>query len=152
MSWWIAVSEHTLSERVPAPPTTVRDFYVDLDNLKQLHPFLVDVEKTQRTTLPAGGYRQSYRVRERIPLGPTAITIRFSAELTVPADGPVTSVSRQFPRIVLNSTMSFDADGPGTRVVEHLTIAAPRPLAAFTVREGVEAHVKMLAGIRAHFQ
>ena len=41
MSWWIAHAEKTLSEDVPAPPDGVRDFYVDLDNIKLVHPLIV---------------------------------------------------------------------------------------------------------------
>ena len=34
MSLWIAHAGGTLSEEIPAPPDQVRDFYVDLDNIK----------------------------------------------------------------------------------------------------------------------
>jgi hypothetical protein len=47
--------------------------------------------------------------------------------------------------------VSFDPLDGGTRVVERLTIEAPRPLAAITTREAVKAHTEMLAGIRRHF-
>jgi hypothetical protein len=40
----------------------------------------------------------------------------------------------------------------GTRVTERIRIAAPRPLAPMTTREGVKAHIEMLAGIRRHFK
>ena len=40
MSWWVARAERTLSEDVPAPPEDVRDFYVDLDNIKRVHPLI----------------------------------------------------------------------------------------------------------------
>jgi hypothetical protein len=43
----------------------------------------------------------------------------------------------------------FDA---GTRVSQRIRIAAPRPLAAMTTREGIKAHIEMLAGIRRHFE
>jgi hypothetical protein len=38
-----------------------------------------------------------------------------------------------------------------TRVTERIRIAAPRLLAPMTTREGVKAHIEMLAGIRRHF-
>jgi hypothetical protein len=34
LSWWVARAERTLSEEVPAAPGDVRDFYMDLDNIK----------------------------------------------------------------------------------------------------------------------
>ncbi len=44
MSLWIAHAERTISEEIPAPPEVVRDFYVDLDNIKEFHPLVVSVE------------------------------------------------------------------------------------------------------------
>lgn len=44
MSLWIAHAEREISEEIPAPPDAVRDFYVDLDNIKDLHPLVVSVE------------------------------------------------------------------------------------------------------------
>lgn len=46
MSWWVVGSEHTLSQQVPAPPAVVRDFYVDLDNLRLVHPLIVAVRRS----------------------------------------------------------------------------------------------------------
>ena len=44
MSFWIARADRTLSEEIPAPPDQVRDFYVDLDNIKVVHPLVVSVQ------------------------------------------------------------------------------------------------------------
>ena len=44
MSLWIAHAERTISDEIPAPPDEVRDFYVDLDNIKDLHPLVVSVQ------------------------------------------------------------------------------------------------------------
>ena len=52
MSWWIAHAETELSEDVPAPPEEVRAFYVDLDNIKLVHPLIVSVQTTSRTQTP----------------------------------------------------------------------------------------------------
>lgn len=133
---------------VPAPPEVVRAFYVDLDNLTLLHPFLVSVRMVSRN---ANGKR-IYRVRENIPIGPVKLPIRFVAELDVPDTGDVVAVSRQFPRVVLRTVTSFDAEGAGTHVVERIRFAAPRPLAGKVVREGCRAHAEMLAAMRRHFQ
>ena len=35
MSLWIARGERTISKDIAAPPDVVRDFYVDLDNIKE---------------------------------------------------------------------------------------------------------------------
>ncbi|MGA3256177.1 MAG: SRPBCC family protein [Mycobacterium sp.] len=151
MSWWMAHAERTLSEQVPAPPARVRDFYVDLDNIKLVHPLIVSVQAMPRSETP-DGYRQSYRVVDRIPLGPFTIQITYQARLHVPADGDVTTEADQSPGVRLRGTVSFEPVDGGTRVTERIRIAAPRPLASMTTREAVKAHIEMLAGIRRHFE
>jgi hypothetical protein len=151
MSWWMAHAERTLSEQVPAPPDRVRDFYVDLDNIKLVHPLIVSVQAMPRSETP-DGYRQSYRVVDRIPLGPFTIQITYQARLHVPADGDVTTEADQSPGVRLRGTVSFEPVDGGTRVTERIRIAAPRPLASMTIREAVKAHIAMLAGIRSHFE
>jgi Polyketide cyclase / dehydrase and lipid transport len=151
MSWWVAHTEQTLSEDVPAPPGDVRDFYVDLDNIKLVHPLIVSVQATSRTETP-DGYLQGYQVVDRIPLGPFTMRITYRARLHVRADGVVTTEADQSPGVRLRGTVSFAPSDGGTRITERIRIAAPRPLAPLTTREAVKAHVEMLAGIRRHFE
>jgi hypothetical protein len=151
VSWWVARAERTVTEEIPAPPSEVRDFYVDLDNIKQVHPLVVAVRTTDRRQTE-DGYVQTYRVQDRIPMGPLRLPISYVASLHVPTTGDVTAESRQFPRVRLHTTVAFEATGSGTRLTEHMRIEAPRPLAAMTVREAVKAHVAMLAGIRRTFE
>ncbi len=151
MSFWIASSAHTLTDEIPAPPNRVRDFYVDLDNIKVVHPLVVSVQTLSRSQT-ADGYQQTYRVHDRIPLGPLAIRITYWARVEVPDHGDVLTEARQFPRVRLTGTVNFQPIDAGTLLTERLQIAAPRLLAAMTQREAVNAHVAMLAGIRSHFQ
>ena len=150
MSLWIAHATETLTEEIPAPPEQVRDFYVDLDNIKVVHPLVVSVQTLSRSET-ADGYVQTYRVRDRIPLGWLVIGITYRARVEVPAHGDVLTEARQFPRVRLRGTVSFQPIDTGTRLTERLQIAAPRLLAPMTRREGVNAHIAMLAGIRNHF-
>lgn len=151
MSWWTAHAERTLTEEVPAPPDEVRDYYVDLDNIRLVHPLIVSVQLLSRTET-ADGYRVSYQVVDRIPLGPIAMKVTYRARLQVPVDGDVQTEADQSPGVRLRATVSFEPIEGGTRVTERIRFAAPRPLAAFTVREAVKAHAKMLYGIRHHFE
>ena len=151
MSWWIVQAEKTLSEDVSAPADEVRDFYVDLDNIRLVHPLIVSVQAMSRTQTP-DGYQQSYRVVDRIPLGPFTIKITYQARLHVPRDGDVLTEADQSPGVRLRGRVSFEPIDGGTRVTERIRIAAPRPLAPITTREGVKAHIEMLAGIRRHFE
>ena len=151
MSWWMAHAERTVSEEVPAPPEVVRDFYVDLDNIKIVHPLIVSVERVSRIET-SDGYLQSYRVVDRIPLGPLTMKITYQARLQVAVDGDVLTEADQSPGVRLRGTVSFEPAEGGTRVTERIRFAAPRLLAAVTIREGVKAHIEMLAGIRRHFE
>ena len=146
----MAHAERTVSQEIPAPPDAVRDFYVDLDNIKRIHPLVIAVRATGREQTD-DGYLQSYRVQDRIPLGPLNLRISYVARLHVPADGPVTAEARQFPRVRLRTTVTFEPIEMGTRVTEHMRIEAPRALAAMTVAEAVKAHTAMLAGMRDCF-
>jgi hypothetical protein len=151
VSFWIAHADRTLSEEVPAPPDQVRDFYVDLDSIKVVHPLVVSVQTLSRRD-NADGYQQTYRVRDRIPLGPLSLRITYWASVEVPVDGDVITEARQFPRVRLNGIVSFEPIATGTRLTERLRITAPRLLATMTQREAVNAHIAMLAGIRSHFE
>jgi hypothetical protein len=151
VSFWIASAERTLSEEIPAPPDQVRDFYVDLDNTKTVHPLVVSVQTIARDET-AAGYRQTYRVRDRIPLGSWSIGITYWASLEVPAHGDVVTEARQFPLVRLSGVVSFEPIDSGTRLTERIRIAAPRLLAPMTQSEAVKAHAAMLAGIRSHFE
>jgi polyketide cyclase/dehydrase/lipid transport protein len=151
VSFWITQAERTLTEEIPATPDQVRDFYANLDNIKVVHPLVVSVQAISRSQTP-DGYQQTYRVRDRIPLGVLAIGIRYWARVEILVHGDVITEARQFPRVRLNGTVTFEPIDSGTRLTERLRIAAPRPLAAMTQREAVNAHIAMLAGIRSHFQ
>ena len=151
MSWWVAHAERTLTQDVPAAPGAVRDFYVNLDNIKVVHPLIVSVETLSRSQTP-NGYLQSYRVIDRIPLGPFTIKVAYQARLCVPVEGDVLTEADQSPGVRLRARVSFEPIGTGTLVTERIRIAAPRLLAPITTREAVKAHIAMLAGIRGHFE
>lgn len=140
-----------VAEVVPAAPNVVRDFYVDLDEVAELHPFVVSVRTTHRRE-NADGYERAYRVRDRIPFGSFGLPIVYDAVVTVPRDGDVRTEARQFPAVRLYGTVSFVAVAGGTRVVERLRIHAPRPLSGITARRAVAAHAELFAGIRRHFE
>jgi hypothetical protein len=149
-SCWIGQSEHEITADVPAPPEDVRAFYTDLHNIEDVHPLVVSVRVIDRTEL-ADGYRQTYRVKDRVPVGPFALPTRYVARLTVPLTGEVLTEARQFPRVLLAGAVTFELLGSSTRITERITIRAPRPLVGVTTREAVKAHTEMLAGIRRRF-
>lgn len=143
-------TQHTVSEVIPAAPNVVRDFYVDLDNLRTLHPLIVAVQRTARTVGP-DGYVSDYRVQDRIPFGRSMLPVTYTVTLHVPAEGEVWTEARQFPGVRLRGRVSFEEVDGGTRLTERLNISAPWPLAGFTARQAVAAHTALLAGMRSHF-
>ncbi len=151
MSFWITHTAHTLTEEIPAAPDAVRDFYVDLDNIKVVHPLVVSVQTISRNET-ANCYVQTYRVRDRIPLGKLALRVSYWAKVEARVRGDVITEARQFPQVRLRGTVTFEPVDVGTRLTERLRISAPRPLASMTQREAVNAHTAMLAGIRSHFE
>jgi hypothetical protein len=151
VSWCIIGAERTLTEEVPAEVDRVREFYVDLNNIKLVHPLVASVCSISRSET-VGGYLQSYRVHDRIPLGPFIIRTSYVIRLHVPATGDLITEARQFPLVRLNSIVTFEKIDRGTRVTERIRTQAPRPLAAVTHREAVKAHITMLAGIRRQFE
>lgn len=143
--------ERSVAEEIPGHPDDVRRFYVDLDQLGEIHPLVVSVRAEARRPGP-DGYRQIYRIKDVVPLGFLRLPIVYTAELSVPESGPVTTSSRQFPRVRLDSTVTFDAVSSGTLLTERIRISAPGPLLGLTVRQAVAAHTEMLAAMRRRFE
>lgn len=143
--------DRVLHEDVPGSPADVRAHYVDLNNIRDVHPLVVSVESLSRTDT-GDGYVQVYRVRDRIPLGILTLPITYTARLEVPSAGPVLTHARQFPAVRLDSVVSFDPIPAGTRLTERIRFTAPWPLLSVTVRQALEAHKEMLSGIRRHFE
>ncbi len=100
----------------------------------------------EQTGEGAEGYVQTYRVSDRIPLGPLTLPTTNVARVRVPADGDVTAEAHQFPRVRVRTIVTFESVDGGKRITEALHIEAPRPLAATTTRKAVKAHTAMLAG------
>ena len=73
---------------------------MDLDNIKLVHPLVVSV-RSYRTDETADGYGQTYRVTDRIPLGPFTVRTSYVALLHVPIVGDVVTEARQFPQVRL---------------------------------------------------
>ncbi|GAY17092.1 SRPBCC family protein [Mycobacterium sp. shizuoka-1] len=143
--------ERVVAQDIPGPPDEVRDHYVDLNNIADVHPLVVSVQTLSHTASTAG-YVQVYRVRDKIPLGPLTLPITYTARLDVPTTGPVLTQARQFPNVVLDSVVTFDPIPTGTRLTERIRFTAPWPLLGVTVRQAVAAHREMLAGISRHFE
>ena len=115
-----------------------------------MHPLVVSVRTLDRTEI-ADGYVQTYRVSDRIPLGPLRLRTSYVARLQVPMAGDVSTEAPAVPSSAAARQRCLRTDTTGTRIVERVQIEAPWPLASVTIRKAVEAHTEMLAGIRRAF-
>ena len=97
------------------------------------------------------GYVQTYSIRDRVPVGPVGLPIRYRAALTVPTAGDVVAESFQFPRVRLHTVVSFEEHDGDTLLTERMRICAPRPLLGFTADQAVAAHREMLARMAERF-
>ena len=148
--------ERTLAQEIPGRPADVRAVYVDLDNIAEFHPLVISVRTLARRATD-DGYEQLYRITDVVPLDFLGkrlmrLPVRYTAEVRVPADGPVTTRSTQFPRVRLDSTVSFEPTASGTLLTERIRFSAPPPLLGMTVRQAVAAHTEMLAALRRRFE
>jgi hypothetical protein len=151
MSRWIIRTERALTEDVPAAPPVVRAFYVDLENMKLVHPLVESVRRISRRET-ADGLVEDYRISDRIPLWRLSLPVNYGVRMRVPVEGAVITTARQFPRVQLDGAVSFEAIDSGTRIIERLRISAPLPLTGLTTRQAAEAHRTMLAAIRRRFE
>lgn len=148
---WMSRARFELSEEVPGTPDDVRTFYTDLANMKLVHPLVVAVEVVGDRH-DSQGHHRDYRVRDRIPFGPLNLAVTYRATVLIAPDGVVHTEARQFPKVRLRGTVTFEPVGAGTTIAEAVDIEAPRPLMVFTARQAEEAHKAMLAAIRLHFE
>lgn len=88
-------AERTLTEEVPGSSDEVRAFYTDLTNLKLVHPLVVSVRTIERRE-SANGHMQTYRVRDRIPLGLFTVKTNYVARLHVPVTSDVVAEAVRF--------------------------------------------------------
>lgn len=148
---WITQETRRLAADIPAPPDVVRAFYCDLHNMTTVHPLVASVRCTEERTGPDGHYRD-YRIDDRIPLGPLTMTVRYRASVLITPDGVAHTLARQFPGVRLAGTVTFAPSNGGTTITECVDISAPRPLAAYTVRQAAAAHTAMLERIAGYFR
>lgn len=148
---WTVTVERMITEAIPAAPEEVRAFYVDLDNITVFHPLVVSIQKLS-CQKDFGSERTTYRVRDRIPVGRMSLPTSYWACVELTSRGEVRTEARQCPNVRLQGVVSFEAAERVTRLTERLRIIAPRPVAAFTQRAAVDAHIEMLRGIRDHFE
>jgi hypothetical protein len=131
--------DFVLEVELRVPRERVRSFLCDLHHHRDLHPLIVAVE--ERAADPARPRARSYRITDRVPIGPFGMTIVYTAAIEALGAGRVRAEAWQAPRIHLTTEYELaELDRGTTRLVERVSVEAPWPLRRFTIRQAHAAH------------
>ena len=121
-------------------------FLCDLQNYVPLHPLIESIEEISPTdALPCARH---YRVVDRIPVGPFRLRTVYTAALDPVSDREVHGHARQSPGIRLLTVYSLHDAESGTRLVEQVSVEAPRLLRRFVISQARKSHQETLAKMK----
>ena len=147
---------HTIFEQdmfIAAPPEIVQAQLARLmTDIKEMHPFVIATQHVKTTTSPDGMPVQHYRVRDRMKLGFWKIEFTYRVDMTVSANGKLTSNAYQSPGIHLYNMTWCEPERQGTRVREYIEITAPLLLMNPTYKGAVSAHKELFVKFKARVE
>jgi len=139
--------DFTLEVEIHVPPSAVHAILCDLDALAPLHPLIESIrELSPLDSMPRARH---YRVVDRIPVGPFRLPTAYTAALDPVTDREVHGHAWQSPSIILHSIYALEETSRGTRLVERVSIEAPRLLRRFVVGQARRAHAETLERMKA---
>lgn len=133
---------------IAASPTIVRDLLAKLNNLAEMHPFIIKTQLIKTEIAPDGTQVEYYRVRDRMKLGPFTIQFTYRANTSINAIGDFVSDAYQSPGIHLHNITTCQPEGNGSRVKERIEITAPRLLMNVTYNGAQSSHKEMLENLK----
>ncbi len=136
---------HEVEIRVPQ--ARLHAFLCDLHNYVPLHPLIESIEEVSPTDDMPGARR--YRVVDPLPWGPFRLRTVYSAALESVTANEVHGHAWQSPGIRLQTIYALGEVEAGTRLVERVTIEAPRILRRFVVSQARQSHKETLAKMKA---
>ena len=136
---------HEIEIRVPK--AQLQAFLCDLHNYVPLHPLIESSEEISPTNEMPGARR--YRVVDRIPLGPFRLRTVYTAALESVSVNEVHGHAWQSPGIRMQTIYALEGAESGTRLVERVSIEAPRILRRFVVSQARQSHKETLAKMKA---
>ncbi len=131
------------------PCARLHAFLCDLHNYVPLHPLIESIEELSATDEMPRARR--YRVVDRIPLGPFRLRSVYTAALEPVTEHEVHGHAWQSPGIRLHTIYALEEKqdaASGTRLVERVSIEAPRILRRFVVRQARQSHEQTLAKMK----
>lgn len=125
---------------IRVPLASLHAFLCDLHRYVPLHPFIESIQELPpREDLPNA---RSYRVVDRIPVGPFKLKTVYTAALDPVSDTEVHGHAWQSPGIRLKTVYSLEEVEAGTRLVERCSVRARPWLRPFVVGQARKAHAK----------
>ena len=129
------------------PRARLHDFLCDLQNYLPLHPLIESIQELSPSE--AMPHARRYRVVDRIPFGPFRFRSVYTAALESVTEHEVHGHAWQSPGIRLHTIYALEESSSGTRLVERVTIEAPRILRRFVLRQARQSHAETLAKMKA---
>jgi hypothetical protein len=124
------------------------DFLCDLQNYRPLHPLIESIEEISPSDEMPNARR--YRVVDRIPVGPFRLRTVYTAALEPVTANEVHGHAWQIPGIRVHTIYELEDVASGTRLVERVSIEAPRFLHRFVVALARRSHEETLTRMDAH--
>ena len=128
----------------------LRAFLCDLHNFIPLHPLIESIEEIPAVAEMPRARR--YRVVDRIPIGPFRLRTVYTAMLEAVTEREVHGYARQSPGVRLHTVYALEEVGSGTRLIEQVSVEAPRILHRFVVAQARRSHEETLAKMKAFLE
>ncbi len=128
------------------PRSGLHAFLCDLHNYVPLHPLIESIEEISPSdALPRA---RRYRVVDRIPLGPLRLRTVYTAALEPVSEHEVHGHAWQTPGVRLHTVYALQDTDSGTRLVERVSVRAPRLLRRFVIDQARKSHEETLAKMK----
>lgn len=139
-SSWKSERSFNVTVLVRRPVEQVREALADPHRWVRFQPLVVDL-------IEEPGAAGRFRVIDRFRFAGVPFRHSYRASIQPHAEG-IDSEAWSTPFIHLRNRIRWVAEGPGTRLSEHVRAVGPRPLMSFVERTAHRAHQTMLEGIR----
>ncbi|GHO83183.1 SRPBCC family protein [Dictyobacter formicarum] len=133
---------------IQASPEKVKAFLSTLDNHRQIHPLIVNIQHTHTSTAPDGTTINHYVIRDRMKQGPFLMTFSYRVKMNINTLGIIVYDAHQSPGIYLHNTTQCLPEGSGTRVKERVEITSPGLLAKTVYTQARASHQDMFINLK----
>ena len=125
-------------------------FLCDLHNYIPLHPLIESIEELPADAATPGA--RHYRVVDRIPMGPFRLRTVYTASLESVTHREIHGYARQSPGVRLHTVYALEEVASGTRLVERVSVQAPRMLRRFVIAQARKSHEETLAQMKVFLE